>query len=251
MPDSAARPSPLGLAVLGLLYGGPLHPYRMQRLLKEWGKDQVINLGQRSSLYKTIRRLEDSGLIAVRQTERDRQYPERTVYGLTDHGRHSVLTWLTEMISLPRNEYPSFPAALSFLMLLGPQGALDALRRRGEALREVLAELAGDLARHAGTIPRVTLLEVEYQHAVTAAALAWIDTVVQDLANGRLDWSKSDFAVAADAYLLDDPAPTLVGMPAPTRAPPARTNPTRLPSAAAATAAVRRRPGARRDRPSP
>ncbi len=207
MSDPAARPTPLGLAVLGLLYGGPLHPYRMQRLLKEWGKDQVINVGQRSSLYKTIRRLQDGGLIAVHETERDRQYPERTVYQLTDQGRHSVLTWLTEMVSLPRNEYPSFPAALSFLMLLGPKGALDALRRRGEALREALAELAGDLARHTRTIPRVTLLEVEYQHAVTAAALAWVDGVVQDLANGRLDWTKSDFAVVADAYRLDDPAP--------------------------------------------
>ena len=67
-------PSPLGLAVLCLLYGGPLHPYRMQRLLKEWGKDQVINVGQRSSLYKTIGRLSESGLIAVRQTERDPAY---------------------------------------------------------------------------------------------------------------------------------------------------------------------------------
>jgi DNA-binding PadR family transcriptional regulator len=78
MPDTV-RPSPLGLTVLGLLYSGPLHPYRMHRLLKEWGKDEVINVGQRSSLYKTIKRLEDGGLIAVRQTERDGQYPERTV----------------------------------------------------------------------------------------------------------------------------------------------------------------------------
>src|ERR1700733_13653125 len=72
------RPSPLGLAVLCLLYGGPLHPYRMQRLLKEGGKDRGINVGQRSSLYKTIGRLSESGLIAVRQIERAQQYPERT-----------------------------------------------------------------------------------------------------------------------------------------------------------------------------
>jgi hypothetical protein len=141
----------------------------------------------------------------VAQRERDRQYPERTVYQLTEHGRHSVLTWLTEMISLPRNEYPSFPAALSFLMLLAPQDALTALRQRSAALRETLATLATELARHSGSLPRVTLLEVEYQHAVTAAAVAWIDGVVEDLTNGTLNWTAEDFsAAAADAYRLDD-----------------------------------------------
>ena len=135
------RPSPLGLAVLGLLCGGPLHPYRMQHLLKEWGKDQVINVGQRSSLYKTIDRLGASGLIAARYTERPSQYPERTVYQITDGGREVVLEWLTEMLSRHRNEYPSFPAALSFAMLLGPEGTQSALRERLQTLETVVGEL--------------------------------------------------------------------------------------------------------------
>jgi len=198
------RPSPLGLAVLGLLFGGPLHPYRMQRLLKEWGKEQVVNVGQRSSLYKTIRRLEESGLIAVRQTERDRQYPERTVYELTGAGRDSAIRWLTEMVAVPRNEYPAFPAALSFLMLLGPPRALEALRRRRASVLEAVAGLEADLTRYSGTLPRVTLLEVEYQRAVAVASLAWLDRVIADLADGSLSWSEEDFAGAADAYALDD-----------------------------------------------
>ena len=85
--DPKFRPSPLALAVLGLLVVGPLHPYGMQRLIKQWGKDEVVNVGQRANLYKTIRRLQDAGLIAVLQTERDQRYPERTVYELTDAGR--------------------------------------------------------------------------------------------------------------------------------------------------------------------
>lgn len=200
----SARPSPLGLAVLGLLYGGPLHPYRMQRLLKEWGKDQVINVGQRSSLYKTIGRLRDAGLIAVRQTERDQQYPERTVYELTEEGGRSALAWLNDMLSVPRNEYPSFPAALSFVMLLGPPGALAALGRRRQALRETRAALEAELARYAPTIPRVALLEVEYQLAVTTAELTWVDGIVDELNDGSLRWTEDDFSSAADAYRLDD-----------------------------------------------
>lgn len=55
--------SPTALAVLGMLMEEPLHPYRMQRLIKERGKDEVINVTQRASLYQTIQRLEREGLI--------------------------------------------------------------------------------------------------------------------------------------------------------------------------------------------
>ena len=191
--------------MLALLWGGPLHPYRMQRLLKEWGKDKVIYVGQRSSLYKTIKRLQSAGLIAVRHTERDQQYPERTVYELTEPGRRSVLAWLGELVSTPRKEYPSFPAALSFLMLLGPPGALAALRQRAEALRATVRAMDAELEQHAMSLPRVSQVELEYQRAMTAAELDWVDGISDDLNLGALDWSETDFASAADAYRLDEP----------------------------------------------
>jgi DNA-binding PadR family transcriptional regulator len=196
-------PSPLGLAVLCLLYGGPLHPYRMQRLLKEWGKDQVVNVGQRSSLYKTISRLNESELIAVRQTERDQQYPERTVYELTPKGREYALTWLAHMLSTYRNEYPTFPAALSFAMLLGPGGVLSALRERGRSLRAAVDKLQAELTEYGSELPRVALLETEYQLAVTEAELRWVQQTSDELADGSLTWSDADFAAADAAYLPD------------------------------------------------
>ena len=95
--------SPLALAVLSLLEVGPLHPYGLQRLIRLWGKDAVVNVGQRASLYKTIARLERAGLVAVRQTERDQRFPERTVYELTDAGRRQGREWLEDMLASPRN----------------------------------------------------------------------------------------------------------------------------------------------------
>ena len=70
-PGSAPRSSPLALTVLALLHYQPLHPYGIQRLIKQWGKDQVVNVEQRTSLYRTIERLLAAGLIAVRETGRD------------------------------------------------------------------------------------------------------------------------------------------------------------------------------------
>ena len=182
--ESEFRASPLALAVLSLLHAAPLHPYAMQRLLKLWGKDKVINVGQRANLYKTIRRLDQAGLIAVRQTERDQQYPERTVYELTEPGRLASHEWLTDMLARPRNEFPQFPAALSFMMLLAPDEARAVLEQRTAVLRGQLAEIEADLQTYAGIMPRVVLMDDEYQRAMISAELAWAEGIAADLRKG-------------------------------------------------------------------
>jgi DNA-binding PadR family transcriptional regulator len=182
------RPSPLALTVLGVLGGGPLHPYAIQSRMKTWGKDKVVNVGQRANLYKTIERLLAAGLIAVHRTERDQRFPERTLYALTDEGLRVGREWLTEMLATPRNEFPEFPAALSFIFGLTPYEALSAFERRAEALRGAVAMLDRELQDPSGP-PRLFLVETEYLRAVTAAELAWVEGIVDDLRSGELSWS--------------------------------------------------------------
>ncbi|PBC84557.1 Transcriptional regulator PadR-like family protein [Streptomyces sp. KS_16] len=191
---STFRRSPLALAVLGLLEAGPLHPYGIQRLIKQWGKDQVVNVGQRAGLYRTIARLEDAGLIAVGSTERDERYPERTTYRLTDTGRAAARQWMAEILSTPRNEYPEFPAALSFLPVLTPRATQDLLHQRRDRLARRLTELDAELASEAGghALPRVALIESEYLRAVTQAELAWVDGILSALADGSFTWNREE-----------------------------------------------------------
>ncbi|WP_228533687.1 PadR family transcriptional regulator [Nocardia sp. BSTN01] len=197
-PDRFKR-SPLAMAVLGILHLEPMHPYAIQRRIKEWGKDKVVNVGQRAQLYKTIARLQDAGLVTVRATGRDQQYPERTVYEITDTGRAACTAWITDMLAVPRNEFPEFPAALSFLMLLGPDGAREELERRLKALRAGHAELETGIAQAVRFgLPRVTMLEDEYQRAVTEAEIRWLEGVVADLADGTLTWSWESLAQFQD-----------------------------------------------------
>jgi DNA-binding PadR family transcriptional regulator len=210
--DPKFRPSPLALAVLSLLVVGPLHPYGMQRLIRQWGKDRVVNVGQRANLYKTIKRLHDAGLIAVRQTERDQQYPERTVYELTEAGRQAARGWLADMLAVPRNEFPQFPAALSFAMLLEPAEALAVLERRAAVLRESLAGLVGDLESYSPVLPRVTLLDDEYLRAVTAAELSWVSGVIGELRSGALTWSEEELAGMATEQLAGLVTDELAGL---------------------------------------
>ena len=204
MPSKpGVRPSPLALTVLWMLSGGPLHPYAIQSRMKAWGKDQVVNVGQRANLYKTIERLRDAGLIAVRATERDQRFPERTVYELTDAGWSVGREWLTEMLATARNEFPEFPAALSFIFGLPAADAAAALERRAEQLRASIARHDRELHDESGP-PRLFLLEAEYVRAVLATELEWVLGVVEDLKAGRLAWSYEEMAEIAQRFTPPD-----------------------------------------------
>jgi DNA-binding PadR family transcriptional regulator len=196
------RASPLALTVLLMLIAGPVHPYELQRRIKLWGKDEVVNVAQRASLYKTIDRLTQAGLIDVRQTERDQRFPERTVYQLTDEGRRPGHLWLVDMLSLPRNEFPQFPAALSFIMVLVPEEARAVLEERAAGLRSHLTSLERVLAGEQGPLPpRVTLLETEFLRAMTAAELSWVRGIIDELRSGALAWSEQELIEAAQSFL--------------------------------------------------
>jgi DNA-binding PadR family transcriptional regulator len=204
MPGKAeVRPTPLNLTVLGMLSGGPLHPYAIQSRMKAWGKDRTVDVSQRASLYKTIERLRAAGLIEVKKTERDQRFPERTVYGLTEEGFRVGREWLTEMLATPRNEFPEFPAALSFLFGLTPDEARAALERRARHLRESVAAIDRELHSESGP-PRLFLIETEYVRTVTAAELKWVESVVHDLRAGKLQWKIEDLADIAKNFTPPD-----------------------------------------------
>lgn len=186
-----AKRSPIALAVLAMLYEAPMHPYRMQRLIKERGKDLVINVAQRASLYQTIQRLEREGMIVARQTLRDEGRPERTIYEISDEGRRTLIAWMRQILSTPAMEFPEFPAAVSFLALLSPDDALQQLEHRAAAIRAALAGLDESVRDATGLVPRLFLLETEYLQAVQVAELAWVTAVIDDLRAGRLTWSEA------------------------------------------------------------
>lgn len=196
---ASVKSSPLGLAVLTLLHSRPLHPYGIQQLLKQWGKEQVVNVGQRAGLYRTIERLQAGGLITVRQTERDQQYPERTVYEVTEEGRAVTREWLEQMLAVPRAEFPVFPAALSNMLLLSPDEVAPILERRAALLADGRAEMERQFAEAPTGLPRITLIENEYRLALLDAEERWLQGVLRDLRDGSLTWSPEMLAAFQEA----------------------------------------------------
>jgi DNA-binding PadR family transcriptional regulator len=181
--------SPLALAILALLWEAPMHPYRMQRLIKERSKDKVINVQRRASLYQTIAQLQRAGLIQVRETSREENRPERTTYELTEKGFETAQTWLREALSTLMLEFPEFPAAVSFMPLLLPEDVLHQLEMREAVLAARLAEIDADLRTPEDVLPRLFLLEEEYMQVTLQAELQWVRAIIADLRAGRLTWT--------------------------------------------------------------
>lgn len=191
--------SPLALAVLALLLEEPMHPYRMQQLITLRGKDRVVNVSQRASLYSTIERLTRDGLIRVAEVERDGSRPERSVYEISDAGRAAAHGWLTEMLSVPRHGFPEFHAALAHVPVLEPVELAQLLRTRRAALAAELSELEGELAGIAGFLPRVVLLDAELIVRTRVTELAFLDDVLAELDSGAMTWSQESLAELSKA----------------------------------------------------
>ena len=190
--------SGLALAVLSLLSEEPMHPYRMQQLIRERGKDAVVNVGQRSQLYKTIDRLARDGLITEHATERETARPERTLYTVTDDGRETAADWIREMLAAPRPEFPEFVVALAHIAQLAPEDAARAMESRLDALRRRLAATRASHEAVVGLLPRIVLVEAEYQITVLEAETSWVAALVDDVRAGRLTWSHEELRRLAE-----------------------------------------------------
>jgi DNA-binding PadR family transcriptional regulator len=196
--------SPLGLIVLWQLFEGPMHVYRIQKMFESQGKDRVVNLRSRASLYQAIERLERYELVEVYETRREAGYPDRIVYAITDTGREVAREWLREMLHNTEGEYPEFITALSILFGLPPDEAQAELELRAEKLQAALADTERSLADAPAALPRLFLLEEEYRKAMLEAELSWVRGVIDDLREGRLTWSEEWLRELADKFLPAD-----------------------------------------------
>jgi DNA-binding PadR family transcriptional regulator len=202
-PKSTQR-SALGLLVLWQLYQQPMHVYRMQKLFEAEGKERIVNVRSRASLYQTIERLQRLGLVEVAETIRREGYPDRTVYAITDPGREAAQAWLREMLSETGGEYPEFIVALSMLFGLPVEEARAQLELRAGRIAAQLDDSTRALESVPPELPRLFVLEEEYRVAVLEAEHTWLRGLIDDLKAERITWSEESLRQAAEMFLPTD-----------------------------------------------
>jgi DNA-binding PadR family transcriptional regulator len=164
-----------------------MHPYEMQRLIRERHKDEFLDL-KPGSLYHAIKRLQAAGQIEAVETTREGRRPERTVYRITEAGDRESFRWLRALLASPAADGTPFFAALSFIGHLTPADAAEQLTLRAGLLAGRVAELDASIRTVGPRIGRLFLLEAEYARAVGQAELAWVRGLIDDLNAGRLTW---------------------------------------------------------------
>jgi DNA-binding PadR family transcriptional regulator len=178
----------LALAVLAYLTQRPMHPYELSRTLRDNGDARSIKFNH-GSLYMVVGQLAKAGYITGQETSREGQRPERTVYALTDAGRHELRDWMRELVEEPKHEYPSFVAALSLIAALPPSEVLSLLRKRLARLDEQRAEIRTLLdGALAAEVHPLFLVEEEYRLSLVDAELAFVNGFVARITDPDNGW---------------------------------------------------------------
>lgn len=199
------KPTPLLLTVLVMLYEAPMHPYQMQRLMRQRAKDFVADI-KPGSIYHAIQRMERAGLAEAVETTREGKRPERTTYRITDDGKETCEEWVRLMIGHPKADHPEFVAGLAAVPVLSAEAAKAALSERFLRLEQEIASLEAGMREAAALInlPRVVMLEVEYVLTVRRAEATWVRAVIEDLESGELQWSRESLQRLAAEYSPTD-----------------------------------------------
>ncbi|MER5751892.1 PadR family transcriptional regulator [Streptomyces sp. NPDC002088] len=177
--------NPLALAVMVTLWQKPMHPYEIAQTLRRQGKDvsMKINYG---SLYTVVQNLEKHGFVEVTEVERQGNRPERTVYGLTEAGREEMTGWLSDLLAVPVKEFPIFETALSLCGALHPDEVVRLLKERVQNLDVQAASGRAALEKLCESLPRLFLVELEYQLHMVEAQADWVRGLLEEIEKGSL-----------------------------------------------------------------
>jgi|SRR5687767_6380222 DNA-binding PadR family transcriptional regulator len=158
------------MLVLWLLSEGPLHGYRIKRILGDRAMRFWFPV-QDASIYSVLRSLVKHGHARVVRTEREGRRPTRTRYAIERKGRRLLEDMLRRAwVTLP-------PVADPFQLALAAEpevGRDEASRLLGER-RAALSARLGELDERRRSAP--SALMVDRQRALVAAELAWIDSL--------------------------------------------------------------------------
>lgn len=197
----------LGLAVLSYLTQRPMHPYELNRQLRDNDAAATFKLSY-GALYSVVRQLARAGLIAEAGSGRTGNLPQHTVYELTDAGRAELRDWLRELLAEPRHEYPAFAAALSLVVVLPPREVADLLEARLARIAAVRADVVGRRdGAVAGGVPPLFLVEVDYRVALLDAERDFIADLLATITDPAAGWTEHWEAYHAGGAIAPTPAP--------------------------------------------
>jgi len=173
--------SSVRLYILGALSAeGPMHGHQL-RLLAEQEHVHYWTDVSVGSLYGAIKRLATEGLIAELRVEREGNYPERQVYGITELGSAALAELRREGLSTVVFKPDPFDLAMSRLDPNGLDEVADILAARRAALTTMLAESEVQRARADQYLTVNERFMLSHKSARLRAEIEWHDALISEL----------------------------------------------------------------------
>lgn len=163
------------LVVLGLLAERERYPYEIESEIKARDLRAWARIGF-SSIYRSLRTLEEKGLATSWKTDSPRG-PDRRIHTITDEGvaalRAEVAARLAELLPPPS----SFYVGLSLISHLDRGEVLASLRRHAEQI----ATQRRDMEKPSAGEPRLTRAMRDLGVALTRAEESWLAAFIGEV----------------------------------------------------------------------
>jgi DNA-binding PadR family transcriptional regulator len=175
----------MALGILSTVVFRDMHPYEIAGALRGWGKDQDLDI-KWGSFYTVVRNLAKHGMLVEVASGREGRRPERTIYRITPAGRAELVDWTRELLSVAERETPRFRAGLSVMAALAPDEVTTLLQRRLTDIEASIGAAVDSLRTYGEEVPRLFLLEIEYDVAMLRAEADWMRSLIGELTAGTL-----------------------------------------------------------------
>ena len=185
------REMPAEHAILGLLAraadDGAGYGYDLARSFSDGQPLAEILRLEPGMLYHHLKKLDRAGWIeAEPEAESSGSRPPRRLYRLTGAGRAQLDRWLGEPVTHTREIRLEFLVKLYFVRLLQPDRVSALIAEQRETLRRIAATMAAQQTALDSAAPEgaasdraFTHLVLELRRRQTQAAIAWLDTVLE------------------------------------------------------------------------
>ena len=167
--------SKVEVVVLGLLAEEPAYGYDLLERFRERSMGFWVEIGK-ASVYQTLHRLEQGGLVSGRAQE-GTEGPDRRVFRITKAGTKRLREAAAELAADLSPYETSAGVAFGITNVLPAADGRAAAGAREQVLRDLLEAIAGEQARHAadhGPASSISAAMLDRQRALAQAELEWL-----------------------------------------------------------------------------
>lgn len=157
-----------------------MHGHALRLLAEEEHIDKWTDFGP-GSIYGAIKRLAAEGLIEELRTEREGNYPERQVYGITPAGTEALDALRREGLQQIFYRHDPVDLALARLSPGGLDAVGDVLAARLAELRELRSQSAAHLDRIRHYLTPIEQQIMRHQYHRMSGEIAWHEEFIASL----------------------------------------------------------------------